>query len=135
MTNVKSKTAELSSLIRRYEGLTLVNATRDHVLTDTNPLSMALNSAVDTGLAGGIPLYRRAFFDSSFVAANTDKIGLIEGLRSAIDDQVRTSKATLSSSGKILPLLTRCGSRKLSSASPETVPSRHGHLPFNLSQM
>lgn len=93
LADVKTKTAELSGLKQRYEYLTSESETINHaLLTDTNPLSMALNSAVDTGLAGGIPLYRRAFFDSGFVAANTDKIDLIEELRSGIDEQVRTSK-------------------------------------------
>ena len=53
---------------------------------------MALNGAVDAGPTGGVPLYRKAFFDSAFIAANADKLYMVEGLRSAIDDQARTSE-------------------------------------------
>lgn len=94
LNDVKTKTEELASLERRYQHLFVeVGDIRDYSASmDTNPLSMALNNAVDTGLAGGIPLYRRAFFESSFIAANTDKFDLVEELRLAIDEQVRTSE-------------------------------------------
>lgn len=92
MKDVKAKTAELTSLQRRYQHIELKDGKAENAdLIDTDPLSMALNSAVDTGLAGGIPLYRRAFFDPDFIARNTDKIDLVEGLRVAIDQQVKTS--------------------------------------------
>ena len=93
LEDVKGKTVELETLERRYrplagEGISSANTLQ----LDTNPLSMALNSAVDTGLAGGIPLYRRAFFDSAFVTANADNLDMIDELRRAIDEQVRTSE-------------------------------------------
>lgn len=93
LVDVKGKTIELAGLERRYHQCAADVNSRDYTtVPDTNPLSMALNNAVDTGLAGGIPLYRRAFFDSAFIAANTDKIDLVEDLRSAIDEQVRISE-------------------------------------------
>jgi dedicator of cytokinesis protein 3 len=94
LNDVKTKTVELASLERRYQHFPVEGGDiRDYSASlDTNPLSMALNSAVDTGLAGGIPLYRRAFFESSFIGANTDKIDLVEELRIAIDEQIRTSE-------------------------------------------
>lgn len=92
LAEVKSKTHELETLEKRYRPLVSSGTTgHDGLQTDTSALSMALNSAVDTGLAGGIPLYRRAFFDSAFVTANADKTDMLDELRSAIDNQVRTS--------------------------------------------
>ena len=64
---------------------------------NTNPLSMALNSVTDAGTAAGVPLYRKAFFDAAFVAMNSDKLYMIEGLRSAIDDQARSGNSLFSS--------------------------------------
>lgn len=93
LNDVKAKTAELDSHYRRYQPLATEAINGDHgSQMDTNPLSMALNNAVDTGISGGIPLYRRAFFDSSFIAANTDKLDMVEELRLAVDEQVRLSK-------------------------------------------
>lgn len=92
LAEVQSKTLELETLEKRYRQLVSSGTTgRNGLQADTSALSMALNSAVDTGLAGGIPLYRRAFFDSAFVTANADKTDTLNELRIAIDDQVRTS--------------------------------------------
>lgn len=133
--DVKAKTVELAALERRYRPLAsdgLANAEMD-----TNPLSMALNGAVDTGLAGGIPLYRRAFFDSAFVTANADKIEMIDDLRKAIDEQVKTSKheillftyAFYSCSDVLVD------SCKLPATSREAVSTRHGWLPRHAHQV
>lgn len=101
LDDVHSKTSELDVLFKRYLSVSQTldpsssgmarGESSDRI--NTNPLSMALNGAVDTGLAGGIPLYRKAFFDPGFIAANPDKLHLVDGLRSAIDDQVRASKS------------------------------------------
>jgi hypothetical protein len=52
---------------------------------------MALNAAVDTGNKG-IPLFKQAFFEHSYITANPDKLNLIEDLRTAIDEQILTSE-------------------------------------------
>lgn len=94
LEDVNKKTSELNNLQRRYKTLELESVQRKKgEAPDTTPLSMTLNSAVDTGLAGWIPLYRRAFFDPAYVAANSDKIDMIDDLRQAIDEQVKASKS------------------------------------------
>lgn len=93
LADVKSKTLELDSLYKRYLSVqqSIEEGTAGSI--NTNPLSMALNAAVDTGASGGIPLYRRAFFDSGFIAANPDKLGLVESMKEAILEQVQTSES------------------------------------------
>lgn len=81
---MKAKTAELEALEESY---TALSETGQEL--NTNPLSMALNGAVDAPMNGGVPAYRKAFFSTHFVTQNTDKSQEIDALRLAIEDQVR----------------------------------------------
>jgi len=56
---------------------------------DTNPLSMALNAAVDSPRQGGVPAYRKAFFAPAFVEVHPEDTDLVEELRISIDLHVR----------------------------------------------
>ena len=90
---MRSRTSELQSLRRAYEspGATQRASAGTQSDINTNSLSMALNAAVDSGNKG-IPLFKQAFFEQSYITANPDKLNLIEELRSAIDEQVITSE-------------------------------------------
>ena len=53
--DVETKRTELESLERRY----LVLSHVDGAKINSNPLSAALNDAVDAGPTGGVPMYRK----------------------------------------------------------------------------
>ena len=100
ISDVESKRFELENLEKRY----LVLSQTEGAKINSNPLSAALNGAVDTGPNGGVPMYRKgmllfliadknpdvdpAFFGPQYMSANPDKSHLIERLREAIDMQV-----------------------------------------------
>ncbi|KAL7415449.1 hypothetical protein BDY24DRAFT_382988 [Mrakia frigida] len=84
VADVKTKTEELEALEESY---TALSETGEEL--NTNPLSMALNGAVDAPMNGGVPAYRQAFFSAQFIAQNPDKSHEIESLRAAIEDQTR----------------------------------------------
>lgn len=97
INDTQSKTTELESLYRRYLFSSQEAGRRDAANLTTNPLSMQLNACVDTGQNAGVPLYRRAFFDADFIAANPERLQFLQRLRNLIDEHVRTSKCSPSS--------------------------------------
>ncbi|KAF9071101.1 hypothetical protein BDP27DRAFT_1505129 [Rhodocollybia butyracea] len=98
LSEVETKTKELSALNIRYQNL--AKTTQD---VSTNALSMALNSAVDAPQTSGISAHRHMFFNSEFIARNPDQVELVEKLRAAIDDQVRTIDSCLRLHGALCP--------------------------------
>lgn len=54
-----------------------------------NPLTMAINGAVDAPVNGGIPMYRKAFLQPAFEREHPEFRDHIKILRSAIDEQVK----------------------------------------------
>ncbi|KAH9819300.1 dedicator of cytokinesis-domain-containing protein [Melampsora americana] len=77
------KTRELDTLQRRYLALSKTGGTK----LNTNPLSMALNGAVDAPANSGIPAFRNAFLRPEYLAQNPDQQETVDLLRQAIDNQ------------------------------------------------
>lgn len=72
---------------RRYHAISQTESDRNKI--NTNLLSMALNGVVDTPANQGVPMYRKAFFGSDFMALNPEKAPLVRLLQTAIDELVR----------------------------------------------
>lgn len=87
LNDVEAKKNELDGLERRYHAISQTEVDRSKI--NTNILSMALNGAVDAPVNQGIPMYRKAFFGSDFMAANPEKAPLVQRLQEAIDSLVR----------------------------------------------
>ncbi|CAG8435565.1 3695_t:CDS:2 [Ambispora gerdemannii] len=87
---MKAKNRELLALEAKYGAhLKTINlSTPTSTKINTNPLSMSLNGAVDAPVNGGVPMYKKAFFDTDFLTANPDKELLVQKLKGAIDEQV-----------------------------------------------
>lgn len=102
---VTSKTSELDNLERRYRKLG--KSTGDPRKLNTNPLSQALNSAVDAPSQGGIPMFKQgksivcdsalrdsdhgplpAFLGTDYMASHPGQADFVQRLRQAIDQQV-----------------------------------------------
>lgn len=79
---VEQKTRDLDFLHLRYSALA-----KTAQIFSTNALSMTLNGAVDPP-ADGIPGYREAFFNSTYITRHTDREEQVDRLRTAIDDHV-----------------------------------------------
>lgn len=90
LNEVETKTKELSTLHAKYSVLA---KTSQHV--STNPLAMALNSAVDTPLNTGISSYRQLFFNPDYIERYPERAELVEQLRAAIEEQVRVIDSCL----------------------------------------
>ncbi|KAK0461408.1 uncharacterized protein EV420DRAFT_1619788 [Desarmillaria tabescens] len=99
LTEVETKTKDLAALSIRYQSLA---KTAQQV--STNALSMALNSAVDAPMNTGVASYRQTFFNSEYVTRNPDRAEMVERLRVAIDEQVRTIDACLKLHGHLCPV-------------------------------
>ncbi|EFP83337.2 hypothetical protein PGT21_031228 [Puccinia graminis f. sp. tritici] len=87
----EQKTRELESLHRRYLALT---KTSDAKL-NTNPLSMALNSIVDTPAKTGIPAFRNVFLTPNYLEEHPQQVHPVQMLRQAIDHQTTVINASL----------------------------------------
>ncbi|KAF4598371.1 hypothetical protein EYR38_006773 [Pleurotus pulmonarius] len=98
LADVESKTKELLALYQKFSAL----AKTAHTVS-TNALSMCLNGAVDAPTNTGIALYRQTFLTPEYVSRNPERIELIEKLRNAIDDQVRTIDSCLRLHGQLCP--------------------------------
>jgi hypothetical protein len=91
--NVTKTSSELSGLLNRFTLTSSQPMSSEELASDdVNQFSMALNAAIDTGPAAGIPLYRQAFFDAAYVAAHSDQLDRIQELRRAINEQVGISE-------------------------------------------
>lgn len=87
----EQKTRELESLRRRYLALTKTS----HAKLNTNPLSMALNSIVDTPAKTGIPAFRNAFLNPAYLEEHPNQHHPVQMLRQAIDHQTTVINASL----------------------------------------
>ncbi|CAG8521101.1 2273_t:CDS:2 [Ambispora leptoticha] len=88
---MKAKNRELLALEAKYNAYSkATNLSTPTTVTriNTNPLLMSLNGAVDAPVNGGVPMYKKAFFGSDFLAANPDKELMVQKLKGAIDEQV-----------------------------------------------
>lgn len=83
LNDIEQRTKELMGLHTRYSA-----AAKTGQLVSTNPLTMALNTAVDAPQENGVPSFRH-FLTSEYNTRNPDKAQIIERLRVAIDDHVR----------------------------------------------
>jgi dedicator of cytokinesis protein 3 len=83
LNDVEQRTRELVGLYSRYS-----NAAKTGQAMSTNPLTMALNTAVDAPQENGVPSFRH-FLSNEYIMRNPDKIQVVERLRIAIDDHVR----------------------------------------------
>ncbi|KAK4698793.1 hypothetical protein P7C70_g7476, partial [Phenoliferia sp. Uapishka_3] len=88
LSDIQAKIKELDGLERRYHALAQTEAEKDRI--NTNVLSMALNGVVDPPFEQGVPMFRKAFFDSDYLAANPEKGPLVRRLGEAIDALVLT---------------------------------------------
>jgi len=84
LLDVEQKNKELKSLYTKYS--TLAKAAQ---VVSTNPLSMILNSLVDTPAGGGIASYRTSFLTPDYVASHSERSEFVNKLRAAVDEQVR----------------------------------------------
>ncbi|KAF8919995.1 cytoplasmic protein [Mucidula mucida] len=98
LTDVEAKTKDLAALSVRYHALAKTSQA-----VSTNALSMALNTAVDAPINTGVAAYRQSFFSPDYLTRNPDRVELVERLRVAIDDQVRTIDACLRLHGQLCP--------------------------------
>ncbi|CBQ70585.1 related to dedicator of cytokinesis protein 3 [Sporisorium reilianum SRZ2] len=83
LEDVRSKTAELETLEKKYSSIRKVSTGK----INTNRLSMALNSAVDAPADDGVPMYKRTFFAPEYLATHEDQQQVVDELRQAIDVQ------------------------------------------------
>jgi dedicator of cytokinesis protein 3 len=83
LNDVEQRTKELVGLYSRYS-----TAVKTGQPVSTNPLTMALNTAVDAPQENGVPSFRH-FLSNEYIMRNPDKIQIVERLRIAIDDHVR----------------------------------------------
>ena len=82
LNDVEQRTRELVGLHSRYS-----SAVKTGQLMSTNPLTMALNTAVDAPQENGVPSFRH-FLSDEYTVRNPDKIQIVERLRIGIDDYV-----------------------------------------------
>jgi len=87
---VEQKSKELNKLYMKYS--TLAKAAQ---VVSTNPLTMALNSIVDTPVGGGVAIYRASFLTPDYVARYPERKEFVDKLRAVIDEQVRAQCHTL----------------------------------------
>lgn len=84
LNDIEQRTKELVGFYARYS-----TAVKTGQMMSTNPLTMALNTAVDAPQENGIPSFRH-FLTNEYIMRNPDKIQTIERLRIAVDEHVRT---------------------------------------------
>lgn len=98
LTDVETQTKELAALSVRYHALAKTNQA-----VSTNALAMALNAVVDAPINTGVSAYRQTFFSPEYLDHYPDRADLVERLRIAIDDQVRTIDTCLRLHGQLCP--------------------------------
>jgi dedicator of cytokinesis protein 3 len=82
LNDVEEKTKELAAMSVKYSALAKTGQN-----VSTNPLTMILNSVVDTPTDAGIKSYRNVFFDPDYIARHPERVDLLGKLRQAIDEQ------------------------------------------------
>ena len=83
LNDIEDRTKELEGLYTKYS-----TAIKTGQPVSTNPLTMALNTAVDAPQENGVPSFRH-FLSNEYIMRNPDKLQIVERLRIAIDDHVR----------------------------------------------
>ncbi|GAA5973495.1 hypothetical protein JCM11641_006492 [Rhodosporidiobolus odoratus] len=100
LKDVEAKRIELSNLERRYQALSQTEPDRRKI--NSNPLSMALNSAVDSPLNQGVSAYRKAFLQPDFIAnLPPSQVGIVRHLEASIDELVVTLARCLRLHGEL----------------------------------
>ncbi|GJN92547.1 hypothetical protein Rhopal_005577-T1 [Rhodotorula paludigena] len=100
--DVETKKSELATLERRYRALLATEGENRKI--NSNPLSMALNGAVDAPLNQGIPMYRRAFLQPEFIATlPPSQVAVVRQLETSIDELVVTLARCLKLHAVICP--------------------------------
>jgi len=82
LNDVEDRTKELGGLCTKYS-----TAVKTGQSVSTNPLTMALNTAVDAPQENGVPSFRH-FLSNEYITRNPDRLQIVERLRIAIDDHV-----------------------------------------------
>ena len=120
--NIRDKNRELETLERRYRSMVtdlssgLANAktnSRMSVFSRTstggnipaincNPLTMAINGAVDAPVNGGLPMYRRMFMEPLYVQRNPQHKGHVNELVQKILDQTQIINKCIKLHGEIV---------------------------------
>ncbi|GAA5832812.1 hypothetical protein JCM11251_005773 [Rhodosporidiobolus azoricus] len=101
LKDVESKRHELTTLERRYRALAETESDKRKI--NSNPLSMALNGAVDAPINQGIPTYRQAFLKPELIATLPPaQVGVIHQLENSIDELVLTIARCLRLHGEIV---------------------------------
>ena len=85
LSDLEQRTKELMGFYARYSA-----AVKTGQLLSTNPLTMALNTAVDAPEENEVPSFRH-FLTNEYMMKNPDKIQTIERLRIAVDQHVRVN--------------------------------------------
>ncbi|GAA6012300.1 hypothetical protein JCM10207_002794 [Rhodosporidiobolus poonsookiae] len=102
LKDVEAKRTELSNLERRYRALSQTEADRRKI--NSNPLSMALNGAVDAPMNQGIPKYRQVFLQPEFIASlPPSQVGIVRQLETSIDELVITLAKCLRLHSELCP--------------------------------
>jgi dedicator of cytokinesis protein 3 len=91
LNELEQKTKELLQLNAKYS--TLARIGQD---VSTNELAMTLNSVIDAPINTGIGSYRHVYFSPDYVSRHPERAGLVEKLKAAVDDHVRTIPLTTS---------------------------------------
>lgn len=85
INDVETRTRELHMLELKYK--TLAQTER---VVSTNPLTAALNNAVDSPDDSGVLLYRQAFLSPDYLTEHPDQVDAMHKLSVVIEDHVRS---------------------------------------------
>lgn len=140
LQDVDAKRTELESLERRY----LVLLQTDDAKVNSTPLASALNAALDTGHADGVPMYRQgpsslphraltsaAFFGAEFVSAHPDKARFVGELQTAIERLVRAIDRAMRLHARICPAEMRSFHRTLEGFFERNFADERARLPVS----
>ncbi|KIO32188.1 hypothetical protein M407DRAFT_67006 [Tulasnella calospora MUT 4182] len=94
--DVEARTRELHMLELKYKTL----AQTERVIS-TNPLTAALNNAVDSPDDSGVLLYRQAFLSPDYLTEHPDQVDAMHKLSVVIEDHVRVIRRCLALHGAL----------------------------------
>ncbi|KAG9050696.1 hypothetical protein FS837_003034 [Tulasnella sp. UAMH 9824] len=94
--DVEARTRELHMLERKYKTL----AQTERVIS-TNPLTAALNNAVDSPDDSGVLLYRQAFLSPDYLTEHPDQVDAMHKLSVVIEDHVRVIRRCIALHGAL----------------------------------
>ncbi|KAG8934388.1 hypothetical protein FRC01_003345 [Tulasnella sp. 417] len=96
INDVEARTRELHMLELKYK--TLAQTER---VVSTNPLTAALNNAVDSPDDSGVLLYRQAFLSPDYLTEHPDQVDAMHKLSVVIEDHVRVIRRCLALHGAL----------------------------------